>query len=71
MKLDESRKGMLPWAVAKKPGYAGDASGIYFHFFRTEQEAEKARRWMKKHGKYHEPVKYMPGHCYELGSFTF
>lgn len=71
MQIDESRKGMLPWAVAKKPGYKGDASGLYFRFFRTEQEAEKTRRWLKKHGHYQEPVTYMPGHCYNLGAIRF
>lgn len=71
MKIDESRKGMLPWAVAKKPGYVGKASGLYFHFYRTEKEAEACRRALKRQGKYQESVKYMPGHCYELGTILF
>ena len=61
----------LPWAVQKKPGYAGDASGLYFHFYRTRAEAERCRRVLLKEKKYSGAVVYMPGHAYRLGSFSF
>lgn len=70
MQITETKR-MLPWAVAKKPGYAGKASGLYFWFYATEKEAEKARHWAKKRGHYQEPVKYMPGECYQLGAIRF
>ena len=71
MQIDETRRGELPWAVAKKPGYAGTASGLYFHFYRTKDEAEQSRHAMQRRGKYQEPVIYMPGHFYQLGEIRF
>jgi len=70
MQFKEGRK-MLAWAVPKKPGYKGEASGLYFYFYKTEAEAERGRRALAKAGKFTGPVQYMPGHCYELGSFVF
>ena len=70
MQFKEGRKS-LAWAVLKKPGYKGEASGLYFHFYRTEAEADKARRWMVRNKQWTGPVVYMPGHCYELGAFVF
>ena len=62
-----ARKGENPWAFAKKPGFKGEASGLYFHFFRTRAEAEKSRKWCVRNGHYAGPVEYRPGECYTLG----
>ena len=69
MKLGKPKE--LAWAVPKKPGYKGEASGLYFHFYKTEAEAEKARRALQRAKQFTGPVCYMPGHCYQLGSFVF
>ena len=61
----------LPWAVPKKPGYAGKASGLFFDFFATEREAKKAHAALRRAGKWTDEVRHMPGHAYRLGSFAF
>lgn len=61
----------LPWAVPKKPGYKGEASGLYFHFYATRKEAEKCRRAMKREGRWTDEIQHLPGQAYRLGAFVF
>ena len=69
MKIVESRK-MLSWAVPKRAGFKGEAPGLYFHYYDTESEAEKARRWLQKHKKFTGPVQYRPQECWRLGAIA-
>lgn len=57
----------LPWAVPKKEGFKGDASGLYFHFYRTHDEAKKAQRSLRKNGKWTGDIKFMPGEAFHAG----
>jgi hypothetical protein len=58
----------LPWAVPKKPGFAGKASGLYFWFYRTRKEAIRCQIALEREKKYTGPIEYRPGECYQLGS---
>lgn len=69
MRFQESKQ-ELPWAVEKKPGYKGEASGLYFHFAASEREAQRIRRALIKEGKHAGEVTYMPGQAWRLGSFV-
>jgi hypothetical protein len=57
----------LPWAVPKKEGFKGEASGLYFHFYRTHDEAQKAQRWLRKNNKWTGDIKFMPGEAFHTG----
>lgn len=60
-----------PWAFAKRPGFNGEAPGLYFHYFRTAEEAHKSRRAALRKKKYAGKVEFRPGECYSLGSIVF
>lgn len=70
MQITETRKERA-WAVPKRPGFKGDAAGLYFHYYATRAEAEKAYAWLKRKGKYTGPVEHRPGECFELGWISF
>jgi hypothetical protein len=57
----------LPWAVPKKPGFAGEVSGLYFWFYRTRKEAEETQKVLERKKQYTGPIEYRPGECYALG----
>ncbi len=57
----------LPWAVPKKEGFKGDASGLYFLFYRTRDEAMKTHRLLKREGKWTGPVEFRPGEAWHAG----
>ena len=57
----------LPWAVPKKEGFAGEASGLYFYFYRTHAEAKECERYLRKKGKWIGPSRFFPGQAYHLG----
>ncbi len=58
----------LPYAVQHKPGYTDSASGLYFHFYRTEAEAKKTLSWLRHKKKWNTgKIDYMPGHARSLG----
>ncbi len=57
----------LPWAVPKKTGYDGRASGLYFYFFRTHEEAKRCEHAMKKDRKWIGSARFMPGEAFHLG----
>ena len=71
MHINETRKGENPWAFAKRPGYKGEAPGLYFHYFRTRDEAAKSRRYCLRKKHYAGPIEYRPGECYTLGEIVF
>ena len=58
----------LPWAVPKRPDFSGKASGNYFWFYRTREEAVEGQRILERQKKYTGPIEYRPGECYALGS---
>jgi len=60
-------KSELPWAYATKPGFKGEAPGLYFRYFKTEAEAKKSLAWMKRKKRWHGPIERRPGECYRLG----
>ena len=64
MKLGKPKE--LAWAVPKKPGFAGEAPGLYFHYFASRSEAKEAERWMKKTGKWIGKTECRPGEAYRL-----
>lgn len=57
----------LPWAVPKKEGFKGEASGLYFWFYRTHDEAKKAQRALRRAKKWTGDIKFMPGEAYHAG----
>jgi hypothetical protein len=57
----------LPWAVPKKEGFKGEASGLYFHFYRTHDEAKQCERALKKEGKWIGPTRFLPGEAFHAG----
>ncbi len=71
MQIIETRRGENPWAFAKRPGFKGEASGLYFHYFHTKAEAIKSQQYAKRKGKYAGEVEYRPGECYTLGEIVF
>lgn len=71
MQIVEEKRGEMPWAVEKKPGFQGEAPGLYFHYFRTCDEAKKAARWMKRNKQWCGKVEFRPGECYRLGTVLF
>lgn len=56
----------LPWAYAKKPGFAGEASGNYFYYFRTYDEAKRSRQAAIRAGGYAGEVEFRPDECWQL-----
>jgi hypothetical protein len=66
--MGKSSKFELPWAFAKREGFAGTAPGLYYHYFRTEAEAKKSQIWLKRRGKYAGKIEYRPDECYQLGA---
>lgn len=63
--------GEQPWAFAHRKGFKGNASGLYFHYFKTQIEAEKSAAVYDRKKKWHGPVEYRPGESYVVGSFVF
>ena len=64
MQLGKPRE--LAWAVPKKEGFKGEASGLYFDFYETVSEAKKAQAWMKRNGKWTAKIECRPGEAYRL-----
>ena len=71
MQIDETRKGELPWAYAKRDGFKGDAPGLYFHYFRNADDAHKSRRAAIRQKKYAGPVVLRPNEAWSLGEIRF
>ncbi len=57
-----------PWAVEMRPGFKGDASGLYFAYFVTEAEAIKHKARLQRRGKHNGPVSYRPGESWYAGT---
>lgn len=57
-----------PWAYAVRPGFKGDASGLYFRYHTTKEEAEKYAVKRKKKELYCGEVEYRPGESWYVGS---
>lgn len=71
MQFHEGR-GERPWAYAHRKGFKGAAPGLYFHYFKTRENAERAFASAKRHHrKVYGQVEYRPGECFELDAFTF
>ena len=56
-----------PWAYATKPGFKGEAPGLYFRYFVTREDAEKSIRWMKRKKRWHGPIEHRPGEAWHAG----
>ena len=67
----DTPKGQASEFFAKRAGFKGEAPGLYFHYFRTRDEAEKSRRYCLRKKHYAGPVEYRPGECYTLGEIVF
>ncbi len=57
-----------PWAVAYRQGFTGTASGNFFHFYRTKEEAQKYIEWMERKKRWHGPIEYRPGESHLVGN---
>lgn len=61
----------LPWAYAKRPGFKGEAPGLYFYYFRSADEAHKSRRTAIRQKKHAGPVEFRPDEAWSLGAVRF
>jgi hypothetical protein len=67
--MEDNMKTELPWAYPKKDlrDFTGPKSGLYFHFFRTYDEAVKSRKVYLRHGgKDYGSVRFLPDECFQI-----
>lgn len=56
-----------PWAYAHRPGFDGTASGLYFRYFKTHDEAEKSAAIVDRKKKWRGPIEHRPGESWFAG----
>lgn len=57
-----------PFAYQHRKDFKGEAPGLYFRYFETEDAAKKSIAWMDRKNKWHGPLVHRPGESYYAGT---
>lgn len=57
-----------PWAFAHRKGFNGEAPGLYFRYYMTQDDAEKARARVIRRGKFAGIVEHRPSESWYAGT---
>lgn len=58
---------MQPWAFQYRKGFKGEAPGLYYRYFETEEEAKKSIEKLDKENKWHGLIEYRPNESWFAG----